>query len=140
MPQSIEEALRKLSNSKFRSRFHLRKAERDYVLRRGWPVIREHAEAFIRDRLAPAFPVNDGAQTPMKGHPVFIAQHACACCCRKCLEKWYRVPQHVPLSDLQQKRIANLLMEWIWREMEPFQQSDERTSECTHTKQGRDAP
>ena len=23
---------------------------------------------------------------------VFVAQHATACCCRGCLEKWYRVP------------------------------------------------
>ena len=121
MPQSIDEALRKLSGSRFRSRFHLTQRDLDYVLCRGWLTIREHAKTFIRDRLAPAEPSNDGAQTPMRGHPVFIAQHACACCCRKCLEKWYRVPQHVPLSALQQERIVNLLMEWIIRETEHMQ-------------------
>ena len=71
----------------------------------------------IRERLAPAHPRNDGRQTPMRGHPVFVAQHACACCCRSCLEKWYRVPQGVALSPARQEKIVALLMAWIDREM-----------------------
>ena len=79
-------------------------------------VIRSHAEDFVRERLAPAEPENDGRQTPMRGHPVFIAQHATACCCRGCLHKWYRVPEHVQLSETQQKKIVGLLMAWIEKE------------------------
>ena len=43
-------------------------------------TIRAHCEGFVRARLAPANPKGDGRQTPMRGHPVFVAQHACACC------------------------------------------------------------
>ena len=73
---------------------------------------------FVRTRLAPANIPNDGKQTPMRGHPVFVAQHACACCCRGCLFKWYKVPQGRELTEEEQRRIVNLLMAWIEKEME----------------------
>ena len=115
--QTIDEALRKLQRSKFRSRFHLKEKEKLYIKEKGMETIRCHAQDFVRERLAPAQIPNDGKQTPMRGHPVFIAQHACACCCRGCLHKWYRVPEQVELSSHQQEQIVNLLMEWIKREM-----------------------
>ena len=80
-------------------------------------TIRSHAEDFVRTRLAPAVIPNDGKQTPMRGHPVFVAQHACACCCRSCLEKWYKVPSNIELSEIQQERIVNLIMAWIEKEL-----------------------
>lgn len=115
--QSREEALYKLSRSKFRSSFHLKEKEKNYVKEKGMDVIESHARDFVRNKLAPAYPKNDGKQTPMKGHPVFIAQHACACCCRGCLNKWYRVPMGVELTEVQQDKIVRLLMSWIESEM-----------------------
>lgn len=79
-------------------------------------AIRHHAEDFVSSRLAPAVIPNDGKQTPMRGHPVFVAQHATACCCRGCLEKWYRVPKGTPLTKTQQEKIVDLLMAWIEKE------------------------
>ncbi len=115
--QTIGEALDKLKKSKFRSSFSLKEKDKAYVREKGMETIRRHAQDFIRQRLAPAVIPNDGRQTPMKGHPVFIAQHACACCCRNCLSKWYRVPKGVELSERQQEKIVNLLIEWIDRQM-----------------------
>ncbi len=80
-------------------------------------TIRAHAEDFVRARLAPAHIPNDGRQTPMRGHPVFTAQHATACCCRECLRKWYKVPPGRELTEAQQKKIVDLLMAWIEREL-----------------------
>lgn len=87
--------------------------DKAYIAEKGIDTIRTHAEEFVRIRLAPAHPPNDGKQTPMRGHPVFVAQHACACCCRGCLEKWYRVQQGKDLTDIQQEKIVNLLMAWM---------------------------
>lgn len=115
---TVEEALEKLSESKFRSGFHLVGDDRAYINEKGLETVRAHAEDFIRKRLAPAVIPNDGRQTPMKGHPVFKAQHACACCCRGCLEKWYKVPQGRQLTEIQQQKIVNLLMAWIEKETE----------------------
>lgn len=111
--QTIEIALEKLSKSKFRSGFYLSKKDKAYIEDKGMDVIRSHAEDFVRKKLAPAYPENDGRQTPMSGHPAFKAMHACACCCRGCLEKWYRVPQGIELTEDQQRRIVNLLIAWI---------------------------
>ena len=109
--------LEKLSKSKFRSSFHLRKYMLDYINYKGMDTIKSHAYVFIKKRLAPFPTPNDGKQTPMKGHPVFIAQHACGCCCRGCLEKWYHIPKDRNLTDEEINYIVNLLMMWIKKEM-----------------------
>lgn len=114
--QTIDEALNKLKKSKFRSRFHLSDKDKQYIDDKGLTTIRRHAEDFIAQRLAPDNIPNDGKQTPMCGHPVFIAQHACACCCRGCLFKWYRVNPKKQLSPTEQEKIVNLIMVWIERE------------------------
>ena len=111
--QTKEAALERLSKSKFRSSFHLSAQDKAYITEKGMDTIRRHAEDFVRQKLAPAKPLNDGKQTPMRGHPVFKAMHATACCCRGCLNKWYRVPKGVPLSEAQQQKIVNLLIVWI---------------------------
>ena len=115
---TIREALNRLNRSRFRSSFHLKEADIAYIEAKGMDVIENHCRDFVRGRLAPAEPENDGKQTPMKGHPVFIAMHACGCCCRGCLEKWYRVRPHVPLSEVQQEKIVRLLMAWIEQEVQ----------------------
>lgn len=114
--QTIEEALLKLQRSDFRAKFHLSQEDIEYIDKKGLDVIRAHAADFVAARLAPAVIENDGKQTPMRGHPVFKAQHACACCCRGCLSKWYRIPKGRPLTESQQRKIVNLLMAWIEKE------------------------
>ena len=108
----------RLARSPFRQRFRLGRAEYDYASSKGEPVLRQHAAEFVAQRLAPAQPENDGKQTPMRGHPVFIAQHACACCCRGCLHKWYHVPVGRELTENEQERIVKLLMAWIERQLD----------------------
>jgi exodeoxyribonuclease V alpha subunit len=82
-------------------------------------TVERHAADFVRSKLSAAVPANDGRQTPMRGHPVFKAMHATACCCRGCMEKWWRVGRGVPLSDAQQTKTVNLILEWIKRQAKP---------------------
>lgn len=103
----------RLKKSAFRSRFKLNDKELVYVNEKGYSVIRSHACDFIRLRLAPASPHNDGKQTPMHGHPVFIAQHATATCCRSCLLKWHGIPTGSVLTDEEQAYIVDVIMTWI---------------------------
>ena len=89
----------------------------DYTMEKGLDKIKSDAYDFINKRLAPKYIENDGKQTPMRQvHPVFIAQHACACCCRGCLEKWHHIPKGRELSKEEIENIVNLLIEWIKRE------------------------
>ncbi|OON87261.1 DUF4186 domain-containing protein [Oribacterium sp. C9] len=115
--QGMDELFSHLARSKFRSGFHLHKLERDYFISHGEETIRKHASDFIAQRLAPAEPANDGKQTPMKGHPVFIAQHATACCCRGCLKKWHHIPEHRELSQSEQNYVVDVIMKWIEKDM-----------------------
>ena len=109
--------LDRLSMSKFRSSFHLSKKLKEYVTDKGLEKIEEHAYDFINTRLKPSAIENDGKQTPMRGHPVFIAQHACACCCRGCLEKWHKIPKGRELTKEEVDYIVRLLMLWIKNEI-----------------------
>lgn len=115
---TIDQTFARLQKSTFRSRFHLTEKDRQYIADKGMDTIQCHAEDFVRTRLAPAVIPNDGKQTPMRGHPVFIAQHACACCCRGCLNKWYHVSQGRKLTENEQERIVKLLMAWIEHQLE----------------------
>lgn len=118
MPYSLEDTLSRLKKSKFRSSFRLSAKDKAYCREKGLKTIERHAHDFIRTRLADEYPANDGKQTPMSGHPVFKAMHATACCCRGCLERWYRVPKGKALSEEQQEKIVHLLMAWIDKELE----------------------
>lgn len=112
----IEGRLAALAKSRFRSSFHLREKERKIVAEKGISVIREHAVALIAQRLAPAYPANDGRQTPMKNHPVFIAQHATATCCRGCLSKWHGIPNGRELTDEEKEYVVDMILAWIQKE------------------------
>ncbi len=107
----------RLAQSKFRSSFILKTNDKAYVREKGLEVIRKHAEDFVEKRLAPAEPENDGKQTPMRGHPVFVAQHATATCCRGCLKKWHGIPQGRELTESEKRYVVDVIMEWIWRQV-----------------------
>ncbi len=112
-----EELFERLSRSEFRSRFHLSEKDKEYISDKGWQTVRSHARDFVKNRLAPENPENDGKQTPMRGHPVFIAQHATACCCRGCLEKSHHIPAGKVLSEKEQEYIVDVLMGWMEKDM-----------------------
>jgi hypothetical protein len=108
-----DELFEKLARSPFRQRFKLRVDERNYLERKGLETVISHAEKFINERLAPASPPNDGKQTPMRNHPVFIAQHATATCCRGCLEKWHEIPKGHELTVDEKGHISSVLRRWL---------------------------
>ena len=102
-----------LSRSKFRARFRLGSAEQMYLKDRGLAVVLTHAADFISKRLAPAIPANDGKQTPMRGHPVFVAQHATATCCRQCLAKWHGIAEGRPLTEVEHQHVIAAIERWL---------------------------
>ena len=105
--------LEKLSTSKFRNSFNLQKQDIEYIEKKGISTISKHAKEIIIKRLAPKNIPNDGKQTPMTGHPVFIAQHATATCCRICLYKWHHIERNRQLTDSEQNYIVALILFWI---------------------------
>ncbi len=113
----MRQLFERLLRSKFRSRFHLKDKEKEYVREKGMEEIRAHAWKFIERRIAPEKIPNDGKQTPMRGHPVFIAQHATATCCRGCIKKWHKISPGRELTFRQKEYLVNVIMRWIEQEM-----------------------
>jgi len=111
--RELDELFAALSISPFRRKFQLGAPERQYLTTKGMRTILDHAHDFIIARLVPAFPPNDGKQTPMRGHPVFIAQHATATCCRSCLERWHHIERGRELTDEEQGYIVAVISRWL---------------------------
>ncbi len=111
--QKIALIWNRLQHSTFRSNFQLKDQDLIYLHKKGMDTMRSHARDFIAGRLAPAFPAKDGKQTPWRGHPVFVAQHATATCCRGCLEKWHGIAKGQPLDDAQQDYIVQIILLWL---------------------------
>ena len=108
---------KKLNMSKFRSSFKLKKNDIEYINLKGMDVIKSHCIDFVNKRLSDVNTFIDGKQTPMRGHPVFIAQHATGCCCRQCLYKWHKIKPNQPLGPRQKAYIVKVIMTWIEKEV-----------------------
>lgn len=114
---SLDSIFKALNQSSFRSRFYLHQKEYGYLRERGLPVVLQHATDLIARRLAPAFPAKDGKQTPWRGHPVFIAQHATGTCCRGCLAKWHGLPKSRELTAEEQSYVVQVIGHWLEEQM-----------------------
>lgn len=117
----IDTVFRALQHSAFRQRFHLKVRERDYLDSKGLEQVMQHAHDFIHKRLAPLNPPNDGRQTPFRGHPVFIGQHATATCCRSCLAKWHGIGADHALNDEEVQHVLAVIERWLRMESLPVQ-------------------
>ena len=113
MNEKIKDVLDRLSKSRFRSGFHLKDKDVLYIKDKGIDKIREHAYDFISKRIVDTSNVIDGKQTPMKGHPVFIARHATGTCCRGCLEKWHHINKNKKMDKNDIDYVVNVIMFWI---------------------------
>ncbi|MEE0634708.1 MAG: DUF4186 domain-containing protein [Bacilli bacterium] len=123
MDEKIKNILDRLSKSKFRSSFHLKDKDILYIEDKGIDKIRNHAYDFVTKRLADTSNVTDGKQTPMKGHPVFIAQHATGTCCRRCLEKWHHISKNKNMTNDDIKYVVDIIMSWIEKEYNNYKKT-----------------
>lgn len=113
--RDLDAVFERLASSPFRTKFRLGAKDRAYLDSRGIKVVLDHARDFIGKRLAPAEPPNDGRQTPWRGHPVFVAQHATATCCRSCLAKWHGIPAGRELTPEEQEHVVQAIELWLSR-------------------------
>ena len=109
----LDELFARLSASRFRSSQKLSPRDAHYLRDKGLDLVMDHARGFVAQRLAPAHPANDGKQTPWKGHPVFVAQHATATCCRGCLAKWHGIGKGHALTEAEQRHVLAALQRWL---------------------------
>jgi hypothetical protein len=120
--RDLDEVFAALERSPFRRRQVLDEKDRVYLRQRGLDTVLRHAADFVARRLADAQPVNDGRQTPWRGHPAFTAQHATATCCRGCLAKWHAIEAGRPLTDDERRYVVEVIGRWL----RPYATSDDR--------------
>lgn len=114
----LDEAFRRLARSSFRRRFRLQGRELAHLQMWGLPRVMKEAEELIRKRVAPAQIANDGRQTPWRNHPVFVAQHATATCCRGCIDKTYEIAKGHQLEREELVLILGAIERWLQAQLE----------------------
>jgi hypothetical protein len=113
MAVTLDEAFRRLATSAFRRKFRLTGRELAYLQTWGLPHVMKQADELLRKRLAPAVIANDGRQTPWRNHPVFVAQHATATCCRGCLAKTHEIAKGHALTDEELRHVLAAIERWL---------------------------
>lgn len=113
----MSDILLRLSRDRFRAKFRLVGKERAHVEMWGIDRVAQHAREILRQRVGAAEPKNDGRQTPWRNHPVFVAQHATATCCRGCIEKWHGLPKGRELTDEEIEQLSAVIVRWISAQM-----------------------
>ena len=129
--RDLENLFDALERSAFRRRFRLKPAELHLLRERGMSVVLQHARELIQNRLAPAAPRNDGDQTPMRGHPVFVAQHATATCCRSCLARWHGIEKARALREQEMCYVIRVIERWLTKQAANPIPMDRKTGEQT---------
>ena len=109
----IDEVFRRLAASAFRRKFRLQGRELAYLQTWGRAHVMKQAEEILRKRVAPAVIPNDGRQTPWRNHPVFVAQHATATCCRGCLEKTHGIAKGHELTAEETAHALAVIERWL---------------------------
>ncbi len=133
--RDLDELFTALAKSPFRRKFRLQGKDLAYLQDKGQALVLKHATDFVATRLAPAYIANDGKQTPMRGHPVFVAQHATATCCRACLQKWHMIPKGFALSEAEQAYVLKVLARWLGQAQTSVLSTKNIAAKRTHPKQ-----
>ena len=89
---------------------------RNHALRKGRSGIRVAAERRIRTSVTTKGN-REGRQTPWEGNILYYAQHATACCCRRCMEYWHGIPQDQPLTEKQIEYFKELCLGYVFERM-----------------------
>ena len=113
MSADLDAILDRIARSRFRAKFNLHGKELAYLETWGMARVIEEGRRFVTSRLAPAEPRKDGRQTPWRNHPIFVAQHATATCCRGCLEKNHGITKGVALTPEQIDYVLSVLERWM---------------------------
>ncbi|MFG2193173.1 DUF4186 domain-containing protein [Streptomyces sp. NPDC048639] len=116
-PDALDVRLDTIARHPFRAKFRLRGRERAIAELNGPSTLRWHAYDLVNKRLAPAEPYKDGKQTPYRGHPVFVAQHATGTCCRTCLLRCHHIPEGRALGRAERAYVVDVICRWIEREL-----------------------
>lgn len=89
----------------------------NYARRKGSVGLRHAAQKTIRNAVGNPIHPAQGRQTPretkLTANTIHYAQHATACCCRKCLAEWHGIPMDRVLSDGEISYLTDIVMLYV---------------------------
>lgn len=97
----------------------------NHARRKGKAGLREAISHKIRKYLAEKSSY-DGRNTSKTGNAVCYAQHATACCCRRCMSYWHGIPESSILTEDQVEYFTKLCMRYIDEKLPGLSESGER--------------
>jgi hypothetical protein len=119
-PKDVTYTFRALNHELIRHEFFHRPIDQhaqNHARRKGRIGMRSAAEKRLRGSVGNAKNVREGQQTPFARNILFYAQHALACCCRKCMEYWHGIPAGRALTDDEIAYLVELIMLFIAKRM-----------------------
>jgi len=105
----------------------------NYALRKGRIGLRLAAEKRVRSSVGVKHAL-DGRQTPWDRDILCYAQHATACCCRRCLEYWHGIPPNQPLSEEQITYFADLCLWYVFERIPDLPELGQRVPPIRRSK------
>jgi Domain of unknown function (DUF4186) len=85
----------------------------NHATRKGRRALNEAARQRIETSVARAGMAFDGRQTPRSGNTLYYAQHATACCCRRCIEYWHAIPADRDLDADEVRYLTSLVISYL---------------------------
>lgn len=79
----------------------------------GLQGVKSRVRARLRSKVGKVPNDWDGRQTPKQGDAISYAQHATACCCRKCIEYWHNIPRDRALTESELDYLEALICTYI---------------------------
>lgn len=76
----------------------------------------------------------EGRQTPMHGNTIYYAQHALACCCRRCVEYWHGIESGRELFDEELGYLVSLVTRYLDKRLPWLNQEPERVPPLRRSK------
>lgn len=116
--QLIDQTLFHLAKTKYRRQYVLSPKLKEYCRQTGMEKLRRKAFEIVREKVSSPYYKGEGRQTPLDGHPIYIAMHATGTCCRTCLEVWHSIVSGRRLTEKDIIYIVDTIMEWIKRQLE----------------------
>lgn len=89
---------------------------KNYAIRKGRSGLRTAVEKRVRSAVGTKHS-RDGRQTPWEGNILYYAQHATACCCRRCIQYWHGIPEGDALTEEQIAYFKDLCLRYIFERM-----------------------
>ena len=129
----IDYTISQLRTEKFRYEWWVKELDqqaRNHALRKGLLNLRTAALVRLKRSVGDVYempdgtkrPYRDGLQTPYSGNSLYYAQHALACCCRKCMKYWHGVPYGRHLSEQELTYFTELVLLYVKTKLSEIQE------------------